>query len=363
MPMSVQDHDAAFETGEISDAAQRSKPDGAANPAGEAGWYLERERVRRGETLETISEAIGIHPYHLGAIESGDLTRLPVRLEALQMIGIYAQHLGFDPEPLVMHYAQFLPKPPLAPEASHPADPAPLSSAKVIRFGRLPSLPKFSIHSFPGGTGGVVASCLAAVMLFAGTSYILQPGSDMAPTEQVADAIDEMPPAASQEQPADVAISEEPMPDTEVPGLKPAAEDTAGPGLDGLTEFLEQNPAVAEQKPGTPLPQITASIDKPAESGNGRVFGEEAGKSRLVLRAKGSVVVRIEDAKGNVVMTQVLRAGDRYRVPAKDGLIAIARDGGLIAYEIDGKEKGVLGPAGEILVGRSLDIKSLEKKG
>ena len=363
--MQPQDHEPAFETEEISDAGGRSKPDGAANPAGEAGWYLARERDKRGETLETISEAIGIHPAHLEAIETGDLTRLPVRLEALQMIGIYAQHLGFDPEPLVMHYAQFLPRPPVAPEANHPANPAPLSSAKIIRFGRLPPLPKFSIHSFPGGTGGVVASCLAAIMLFAGTSYVLQPGSDMAsPTEQVAEIGDEMPTATTAEQPADVAVSEEPMPDTMEPGLKPAAEDMAGPGLNGLTEFLEQNPTVAEQKPGTP-PQTTASIDKPAEAidAKGRVFGEADGKSRLVLRAKGNVVVRIEDAKGNVVMTQVLRAGDRYRVPAKDGLIAIARDGGLLAFEIDGKERGVLGPVGEILVGRSLDIKALEKKG
>ena len=60
------------------------------------------------------------------------------------MIGAYAQYLGFDPEPLVQHYAQFLPRPAIAPRASHPANPAPLSSAKILTFGKLP---KYAVNS------------------------------------------------------------------------------------------------------------------------------------------------------------------------------------------------------------------------
>ncbi|MCX7348622.1 MAG: DUF4115 domain-containing protein, partial [Alphaproteobacteria bacterium] len=82
--------------------------------------------------------------------------------------------------------------------------------------------------------------------------------------------------------------------------------------------------------------------------------------SRLTLKAKAPVWVRIEDANGNVVMTQMLMKGDTYRVPNRDGLVVIARDGGLLSYIIDGKDKGILGTPGEILVGRSLDIKSFE---
>ena len=95
------------------------------DPAGEAGWYLQRERENRGETLDDASAATGIHPYHLEAIEYGDMTHMPERLDALEMIGTYAQYLGFDPEPLVEHYAHFLPAPAVAPKASHPANPAP----------------------------------------------------------------------------------------------------------------------------------------------------------------------------------------------------------------------------------------------
>ena len=73
--------------------------------------------------------------------------------------------------------------------------------------------------------------------------------------------------------------------------------------------------------------------------------------------------IRIEDRQGNVIMTQTLNKGDIYRVPARDGLIVIARDGGLISYAIDGVDKGPLGSHGEILVGRSLDIPALAQQG
>ena len=58
-------------------------------------------------------------------------------------------------------------------------------------------------------------------------------------------------------------------------------------------------------------------------------------------------------------MTQMLNKGDTYNVPNREGLVVIARDGGLLAYLIDGKEKGILGTPGEILVGRPLDLKTL----
>ena len=55
--------------------------------------------------------------------------------------------------------------------------------------------------------------------------------------------------------------------------------------------------------------------------------------------------------------------GESRGVVLLDGLperLVIARDGGLLVYVIDGKDKGILGTPGEILVGRSLDIKSFE---
>ena len=46
----------------------RDKPDGDLDPLGEAGWYLEHERLMRGMDLEQAAEGCGIHPYHLEPI-------------------------------------------------------------------------------------------------------------------------------------------------------------------------------------------------------------------------------------------------------------------------------------------------------
>ena len=351
----------------------RPKPDGDLNPAGEAGWYLQREREKRGLTLDQISEATGIHPYHVEAIEAGDLTRLPQRLEALEMVGIYGEYMGFEPEPLVTHYAAFLPRPQVAGTKAHPANPGPLSSAKILRFGKMPPFPRFSIKSFPGGAGGVIGSCFAAVLLFATASWVMQPVPGTPGTEQSAQIDDQategdpMPTASTGGSDTTVAVNEEPMPETSEPEAK-VAEETPATGKDpmgeddslsGIGAFIEDNfqgtagqPQKAEQPAPTPKPTKEATASPKTEDG-----------SRLVLKAKAPVWVRIEDAQGNVVMTQMLRGGDTYSVPNRAGLVVIARDGGLLSYLIDGKERGILGTPGQILVGQPLDIPTLEKRG
>ncbi len=357
-----------------NDGYFRQKPDGGENPAGEAGWFLQREREHRGLGLDEVGEATGVHPYHIEAIEYGDMTRMPRRMEALEMIGVYAQYLGFDAEPLLRHYARFLPPPPVAPAARHPANPEPLTSAKVLRFGKLPKLPRFSFNlsAIPGGAGGIVASVAGAIFLFAGASWMMVPGSEVPPRiETTIASADPMPTASTGPEAAEVNVTEEPMPDDQpIASSDPVIDDTAGTDLDGLTALIQQEVAT------TGTPKAAKNKDKPAAvpigmasaedirlTPDGREFGGRNGGTRLVLKARAAVWVRIEDPQGNVVMTQMLMKGDTYRVPDRDGLVVIARDGGLLSYVIDGKEKGVLGTPGEILVGRSLDMKALEGNG
>jgi cytoskeleton protein RodZ len=347
----------------------RPKPDGDLNPAGEAGWYLQREREKRCLSLDQISEATGIHPYHVEAIEIGDLTRLPTRLEALEMIGIYGEYMGFEPEPLVTHYAAFLPRPQVAGGKAHPANPGPLSSAKVLKFAKMPPFPRFSIKDFPGGAGGVIGSCFAAILLFATASWVMQPvpiaptAEEMAQDATLDGAGDPMPTATTGQSGTDVAVSEEPMPEDEAKvgdetpstGKEPTGEADSLSGIGAFIEdgFQPHAPGAQPEKPQVKKPALDKkAAASPADSG-----------SRLVLKAKAPVWVRIEDAQGNVVMTQMLRGGDTYSVPDRQGLVVIARDGGLLSYIIDGKERGVLGTPGQILVGQPLDIPTLEKRG
>ncbi len=347
----------------VEEAAQahRARPDGAADPAGEAGWYLQRERERRGESLEESGEEAGIHPYHIEAIEHGDMTRMPRRCEALEMIGRYAEYLGFDPEPLVSHYAQFLPREKTLGPDAHPADPAPLSSAKIVKFGRLPKFPKlsFRLSSMQGGPGGLVASIVSAALLFAGASWMMLPTAELSPVaEQVSDP---MPTASTGPEAATVKITEEPLPDAATALAEPASDEQEGTNLGGLAALIEEKVSGAPQPAE---PKSVASAEDMTITTGGRAYGAKAsGAGRLVLKAKAPVWVRIEDAQGNVVMTHMLMGGDTYQVPDRKGLVVIARDGGLLSYVIDGKERGILGTPGEILVGRPLDIEALEGSG
>ncbi len=344
----------------------RQKPDGATDPAGEAGWFLQREREKRGETLEFAGEATGIHPYHIEAIEFGDLTRMPRRLEALEMISAYAQYLGFDPEPLIHHYVKILPRPQMAPRAHHPANPQPLSSAKILSFGKLPKLPALNIDlkQFPGGPGGIVASVAGAIFLFAAASWVMMPAADTTQTAiEPALTADPMPTATTQIDAASVKVTQEAMPDDQTAAVQPKESQPTN-GLDGLGAFIEEQVSADGAAPvkvsATEEAQPMVSVDDVVQTPAGRVFGASNKETRLILKAKAPVWVRVEDAQGNVVMTQMLTKGDIYRVPNREGLVVIARDGGLLSYMIDGKEKGILGTPGEILVGRSLDLKSFE---
>ena len=364
----------------------RRKPDGQKEPAAEVGFFLQRERENRGLTTDAVSEATGIHPYHIDAIETGNLTHMPPRMEAMEMIAVYAQYLGFEAEPLIEHLISFLPAPPVVKSSFHPANPPILSSAKILSFGKLPKIPNLKIRlaNYPGGSGGVIASMAAALTIVMGASWALSgrsPSVD-APSAQIAvvapaqPAADTMATASTTSQPAEIKIADQPL--GKVPQI--AANSTVADDADAIGAFLKDEPAPVKPavikgksvkaasakiqdriKIEDQLKTATAAaaIPQPAD---GRVYGAENKDAHVVLKATAPVWLRIEDAQGIAVMTQMLNAGDTYLVPNRDGLIALSRDGGRLAYSIDGKEKGVLGPPGKILVSEKLDLVALTNK-
>jgi cytoskeleton protein RodZ len=391
-------------------AAERHRPDRMTNPAGEAGWYLSQERLRRNIGLEAASQQTGIHPSHIFAIEHGDMTRMPPRVEALEMIAAYANYLGFDPEPLLKHYVTFLPAPQLAPKR-HPADPAPLSSAKVLPFGKyIPKIPSLDLKQFklpsaaqfPGGQNGVIASLATAFMLFAGSVwYMSSPGEVREPVDMTAEvqpppvvdapvetqqaaaeASDPMPTATTGTEAAEITVQESPMVQQSTAALENPALPADTPAVtdqEDLGAFIQKtldadgSPPPAQQTATIPAPAIEPVTQQPAATEqtastapiatDGAIYGSEDANARLVIKATDNVWVRIEDSHGQVLMTQGLKKGDIYRVPDQQGLTIIAKDGGLLTYIIDGQDKGPLGKPGEILANEALDPAKLASRG
>jgi cytoskeleton protein RodZ len=356
----------------------RGKPDGILDPAGEAGWYLELERVERGLSLDDVAAATGIHPVHIEAIEHGDLTRMPERLEALELIAVYAHALGFDPEPLLNHYSAFLP----ASETGkrHPADPAPLSSAKILQFGRvIPRLP-FDVKALRmpqmGGTPGIVASVAGLLMLVGGATWMFSSSDTTKSVEQIAAieaTADPMPTASTGPEVAEVKVTETPLDAAGIANIEtPVGPIAAVPDdPDAMGAFIQQvegEETTASTTPVKPAKEKKSKKKKADEkpvleevSAKGKVIGDAGG--RLVLTAKAPVWISVDDAQGKSLMTQMLNAGDTYHVPDQKGLVVLTRDGGRVAYSIDGVEKGLLGSPGEIITGNPLDIEELLKRG
>ncbi len=348
----------------------RSKPDGAHDPAGEAGWYLERERNQRGLTLDDAAAATGIHPYHIQAIEYGDMTHMPPRLEALEMIAAYANHLGFDADPLLEHYITFLPPPEMAPR-NHPAAPGPMSSAKIMLFGNFPKIPpiKLRLPSMPGGRNGIVASAATVFLLLASATWLLSPDTEKAPASQVAATeSDSMPTATTGPDAAEVKVTQSPLSNEALAGLEDDPAESPVERSAEIEEPADLGAFIAETIDNTAAPDVVASV-APAQKNivaaidDGRIFGSTDPKSRIMLKATRSIWLLIEDGQGNRVATQLLNGGDMYRVPNTPGLVAIAQDGGALKYMIDGKERGILGQPGTLLAAEPLDIKTLEAKG
>jgi cytoskeleton protein RodZ len=345
------------QTAEFTDnPAFRPKPDGTIDPAGEAGWFLQRERERRGLSLAMAAHALGIHRSHLEAIESGDLTGLPARNEALAMIGVYGKYLGLDPKPLLQHYSRFLPRPvPVAPRRG--TTPKALSSAKIIPFAKIARL----ATSARGLT--VVSSMAGMALILAVVGTMLTPQE-----EEVISGIDPLPTATLTQQADDgstVSIRESPMtedflpaaPARDVLAVDPAQPDKA---FDDLGQFIDQQLGPARIDTGVPPAAVKTDEHEEQSSLQKQPSGKDGG--RIVLKAVGSVWFRVEDARGNIVISQTLHKGESYAVPNRDDLVIIARDGGMISYELDGVDQGPLGTPGEIVVGRSLSVAKLPNR-
>ncbi|WP_137391815.1 helix-turn-helix domain-containing protein [Rhodoligotrophos defluvii] len=325
------------------------KPD-RSNPAAEVGWFLRRERERYNCSLEDAALATRINRRYLAAIEDGDLDSLPDPEDGLRYVTTYAAFLGFEPAPLAQHYATVINRHRVGSPAERALRGAP--TAKIIPFPRIPLGPR---------TVGLAAALVVAGGIFGGMGWMISGdgGDSTIPVVRVDDGATAADPITTASIPAaSPAVRRQATTGDELTeedtGVANAPLSGGADGLDGLTEFIQQN--VTNTVPTEPPAKPKVSSDKQS-----RTYGIENAESRLVLQANAPVWVRIEDRQGNVILTKTMMAGDSYRVPNRSDLVVIARDGGALSYIVDGKKLGTLGAPGEILVGRSLDLATLEK--
>ena len=336
----------------------RQKPDGKVDPAGEAGWYLQYERERRGETLADAAIETRIKAKYLHALELGALDQLPGWPYIIGYVRNYAKFLGLEPEPLAQHYLTFIRRP-----------------AVIERFaGR--SL-WFRQHAASRTTAAFAATAVVTVLgLWAfmsdGPDTLVGPPDLDKPRTAVAEAplpaadpviTGSIAPAAEPETPKDSVVL-----DSALPTLRIKEKSLSGPAavprpvpksavLQSDVETVLADDGAGERAPSDLgafiATQVGAGAQAPAAN---KAAAPAAGAtaSRIVLRARANVWVRIEDEGGNALVSQTLPKGEVYHVPDRTGLVLIVRDAGALDYSLDGKPYARLGKPGQILVGQPL---------
>lgn len=386
----------------------RVKPDRATDPLGEVGWYLHRERVRQGKSLGEAAGDLNADPADITAIEQGDAQRLPQGAKVLELLGAYADYLGFEPAPLCEHYRSVL-----RGEAISPADGT--AQREVHWLGDYAQRAR-NLAGIPRGR--MLASLIVAALLGTLTFLMVRPDlpSSVAPSgEQVAQqdrtltppvTTGSVPPgshrpgAANPEGTRSPKIAEKipaervssktaaPAPVTpvqtktlpeiavkETPLARVDKAPVAVPKLerDRLTALIKRDiqkaiksaPALSPQVSAAPpasSPTISNSTTRaPGQTSArvGAVYGSTASDVRVVLIARAQVWIRVENARGDIVFARTLKPGERYRVPAGRGFLLDARNAGALDHIVNGDARGLLGNPGQIVIGLSLDADKL----
>jgi cytoskeleton protein RodZ len=137
------------------------------------------------------------------------------------------------------------------------------------------------------------------------------------------------------------------------------------------TEAKPKAEAKAEQKPAEPArpkaetkpaPQLAAVPTAPPseDAAAGRLYGSATEPSRILVRAKVDSWIQIRDGASNqLLLTRLLRAGDGYRVPDREGLRLLTGNAGGIEILVDGQAVPAIGPAGAVRRHVALDVERL----
>lgn len=329
----------------------------AAEPRPATGALLVEARTRKDMTVADAAAALRIRQAYLEAIEQGRLGDLPGATYALGFVRTYAEYLGLDGTEIVRRFKDE------ANELGRKTElvfPLPLSEGRFP--GRIVLLVSLGLALFIYGVWHYTALRDRSMVELVPPPPITsnQPAekpvtpSDAKPAETApqAQGQPEATPPAEAAKPAEPAPAASPIPSATSPPAaagapaSPATPTPAAPsvGSTSPTAPLAPNPPpVASGSAATQAP-AAATPEQPAP----KVFGDESADVRILLRAKAESWIQVSDEDGKVVAMRILKAGETYRVPNRDGLTLFTGNAGGLEVTVDGKIAPALGSPGGV---------------
>ena len=370
------------------------------------GQRLRLLREEKGLELRQISETLCIRYPYLEAIENSSFNDLPGPTYALGFVKAYAEHLGLDSDEIVelfkieqlglnsktelvfpsplsegkvpsaailavsvllalvayCGWAYFLANDEQVAEIVPPLPEQLSESSKVIKPKMMP------VNELPNtqnkGTGSSETQAPQSNQL--PNTQNTGTGSPGTQAPQSTDKKNTL----SSEQKIDNPNS---MPDTTTSEPQPQNNTIVPPDGDAeeVAAVIPNEPQTDTQDPQslqvseetTMLPDEATeqeSLPKIAAKREAKTYGDESGGGRVVIRATGSTWVEIRDQlKGEVLLTRLLYAGDRYLMPNRDGLVMLTGNAGGLEISVDGEVVPSIGPSGAVRRNIPLDPNAL----
>ena len=366
---------------------------------GDVAAELYVARLQRGVDLNDVSTELRIHYKHLLAIEEGRYTDLPGPAYVIGFLRSYAAYLGLDAADLVRRFktetTEFDARQDL--NALEPYDEGGVPTGALIALAlalivgayagwyyvanldevaieRIPEVPERMFAALESGTLLSPEPVTEAPAAVENTVESAPAPRRTEPFEAVAEALEPEPPAAEAEPVAretrafepDVVLSGEPFEAILAAAIEqnlveeitaePADAPTPAAPLSieqNAIEELEEELESASAQPAIPAPVVEPS-DYLA-----RVFGQANAGSAITLRAREESWVQVTGANNELLLTRILRPGDIYHVPDREGLMLMTGNAGGIEILVGDVLTPSLGKLGKVRRRVALDPKRL----
>jgi cytoskeleton protein RodZ len=146
---------------------------------------------------------------------------------------------------------------------------------------------------------------------------------------------------------------------------EPAPAQAANPAPAAPSDGLPITDVPPANAPAAPAPATvatvpgTAAVEQEAAVPAATTYGSDADDVRIVLLAVQDAWIQIREGNGDLVSAQLLRPGERYRVPNRTGLQLLTGNAGGLEVLVDGTPAPRLGPEGAIRRNVPLEADSL----
>lgn len=348
------------------------------------GHSLKVVRERRGLALADVSARLRIRRPYLEAIEAGRFGELPGAVYVSGFLRQYAEFLGLDPDQILKTYQS---------EADGQVQRVVLNFPLPRPEERTPRLWLV--------VGALVVAGIVYVLWYR-HQETLRVGQDLiqAVPARLADLVPSPQPIAPAVIPPPAApVPSTPVPSTPAPAVlppapvavasapaaSPATESTPAPVLPAPAASAPAVPAAAPPVASAPVPAAAAPspavetppapaapASPPARAADASPtpaaapasFGAaDAGNSRIRVEATGPAWIQVRGPNNEQVFTRLLNAGERYVVPAREGLTLLTGNAGAVRIVVDGQPLPPFGAEGEVKRGIPLDPERLKTGG